>query len=179
MANTSSLEIKPLQVDNGEEEGWGADTRLSIVEKTENDTTKIYKAISSYEGKELGLLIFIPKAKEGEKGFGKGIVLQSIGSQSDNLLHVLSNLYKQKVDTSSKFANTLNVTYVNLKEFAKSVTGQEGEYTAANEYKLFFEGNNDDDYAEIFLNVNSKDNWIELREKDEEYRPIVLRFLRQ
>ena len=68
---------------------------------------------------------------------------------------------------------------MNLKEFAKAVTGLEGQYTAANQYKLFFEGKVDIDYAELYLNVNPTDNWIEIREKDEEYRPIVLRFLKQ
>jgi len=178
-SDTITYAVQPLQIDNGEEEGWGADIKLSIVEKSENDTAKIYKAVSSYNGKELGLLISVPKRKEGDKGFGQGISLKSIGTQSDYLLRTLCQLYKQTVDTTATFAKDVNVTYVNLKEFAKAVAGQEGQYTAANEYKLFFEGKSDEDYAELYLNVNPTDNWIELREKDEEYRPIVLRFLRQ
>lgn len=110
---------------------------------------------------------------------GHGISLQSIGSRSDYLLQTLYQLYKQTVDTTATFAKSIYVTYVNLKEFAKAVAGQEGHYTAANEYKLFFEGKGDEEYAELYLNINLVDNWIELREKDEEYRPIVLRFLRQ
>ncbi|MEJ0102003.1 MAG: hypothetical protein WDO19_05325 [Bacteroidota bacterium] len=104
------------------------------------------------KGKDLGLLITVPKAKEGSKGFGKGITLKSIGSESDYLLLTLAKLYKQKTDTSLKFASSVSVTYVNLKEFAKSIAGQEGQpYTTANEYKLFFEGSNDEDYAEFYL----------------------------
>jgi hypothetical protein len=168
--------IQPLQIDNSEE-GWGGDINLSIIEKTENDTTHIYKAVSSYEGKELGLLVIVPKRKEGNKGFSQGITLKSIGVPSDNLLRTLSQLYKQTPYNNAAFTNSISVTYVNLKEFAKSVTGQEGQYTVANEYKLFFEGNNDEDYAELYLNINPAGNWIELREKDEECRPAVLRFL--
>lgn len=178
-SDTTTYAVQPLLVDNGEEEGWGADIKLSIVAKAENDTARIYKAISSYKGQELGLLVFVPKRKEGDKGFGQGISLQSIGYQSDYLLQTLYQLYKQTVDTTATFAKKINVTYVNLKEFAKAVSGQEGQYTAANEYKLFFEGKGDEDYAELYLNINPVDNWIELREKDEEYRPLVLRFLRQ
>lgn len=178
-SDTILYTVKPLQIDNGEEEGWGADIRLSIVAKSENDTANIYKALSSYNGRDLGLLVSVPKRKEGDKGFGQGISLKSIGTQSDYLLQTLSQLYKQPVDNTATFAKDINVTYVNLKEFAKAVAGQEGQYTAANEYKLFFEGKSDEDYAELYLNVNSKDNWVELREKDEEYRPILLRFLRQ
>ena len=178
-SDTTTFVAQPLQIDNGVEEGWGADIRLSIVEKTESDTANIYKALSSYNGQQLGLLVTIPKRKEGNKGFGQGISLRSIGSPSDFLLRTLHKLYKQTVDTTATFAKDINVTYVNLKEFAKAVAVQEGQYTAANEYKLFFEGKSDEDYAEIYLNVNPIDNWIELREKDEEYRPILLRFLRQ
>jgi hypothetical protein len=176
---TETYAVQPLQIDNGEEEGWGADIRLSIVEKSENDTAKIYKVVSSYNGQELGLLVSVPKRKEGDKGFGQGISLKSIGTQSDYLLRTLQQLYKQPLDTTATFTKDINVTYVNLKEFAKAVAGQEGQYTAANEYKLFFEGKSDEDYAELYLNVNPTHNWIEIREKDEEYRPIVLRFLRQ
>jgi hypothetical protein len=178
-SSTKTYAVQPLQIDKGEEEGWGADIRLSIVEKSENDTAKIYKAISSYNSQELGLLVSVPKRKEGDKGFGEGISLKSIGTQSDYLLRTLQRLYKQPIDTTTSFTKDINVTYVNLKEFGKAVAGQEGQYTAANEYKLFFEGKSDEDYAELYLNINSTDNWIEIREKDEEYRPIVLRFLRQ
>ncbi|MBK8564013.1 MAG: hypothetical protein IPN76_11895 [Saprospiraceae bacterium] len=136
----------------------GADIKLSIVQKSENDTAKIYKAVSSYNGQELGLLVSIPKRKEGDKGFGQGISLRSIGTQSDYLLRTLYQLYKQPADTTATFAKDINVTYVNLKEFAKAVAGQEGQYTAANEYKLFFEGKSDEDYAELYLNVNPTDN---------------------
>jgi hypothetical protein len=176
---TKTNPVQPLQIDNSEKEGWGVDIKLSIVEKSENDTAKIYKAVSSYNGQELGLLVSVPKHKEGEKAFGQGISLKSIGTQSDYLLQTLYQLYKQKVDTTVTFTKAISVTYVNLKEVAKTLAGEGGQYTAANEYKLFFETQNGEEYAELYLNVNPTDNWIELREKDEEYRSILLRFLRQ
>lgn len=176
-STTTKYAVQPLKIGD-EDEGWGADIRLSIVEKSENDTAKIYKAVSLYNAKELGLIVSVPKRKEGAKGFGQGISLKSIGTSSDYLLQTLSKLYKQPLDPTAAFVNDINVTYVNLKEFAKSVAGQEGQYTAANQYKLFFEGK-DEEYAEVFLNVNSEENWIELAEKDEEYRPDLLRFLRR
>ncbi len=172
--------IKELVIDNGEEEGWGADIRLSITSILETDTTKIFKAISSYEGKNLGLLVSIPKAKEGDKGFAKGITFGSLGIESDYLLSTLAKLYKQKMDASIKFISSISVTYVNLKEFAKSLGAQDGgQYTTPSEYKLFFEGNGDDDYAELYVNINPDENWIELREKDEEYRSALIKFLKR
>jgi hypothetical protein len=68
---------------------------------------------------------------------------------------------------------------VNLNELAKSISGKEEQYKAIDEYKLFLEGNSNEDYAELYLNINSTENWIELREKDEEYRTAILRFLRK
>jgi hypothetical protein len=46
-------------------------------------------------------------------------------------------------------------------------------------YGVWIQGKdeNENDYAELYLNINSAENWIELREKDEEYRPAVLQFL--
>jgi hypothetical protein len=179
MEKQDTFPVKELVVDKGEEEGWGGDIRLSIVSASETDTSRNYKAISNYEGKHLGIELSVPKSKEGSKGFSKGIIIKSIGSESDNLLRTLAKLYKQKPDTSLKFVNVISVTYVNLKEFAKSLTGQEGEsYTMASEYKLFFEGKGENDYAELYVNVNPDEHWIEIKEKDDEYRPALIKFFK-
>jgi hypothetical protein len=178
--NNETFPVKELFVDNGDEEGWGADIRLSIISNSETDTSKIFTATSTYEGNKLGLLVSVPKKKEGEKGFSSGITLSSIGAESDNLLKVLSKLYKQKVDTTLKFTNSVSVTYVNLDEFAKSLGAQDGgQYKTENQYKLFYEGEKEGDYAELYLNINPTEHWIELKEKDEEYRPIIIKFFRQ
>ena len=178
--NNDSYPIKELVIDNGEEEGWGADIRLSIVSVAETDTSKLYTAISTYQGTKLGLLVSIPKQKEGGKGFASGIVLKSIGTESDNLIQTLAKLYKQKSDSSLKFTNSISVTYVNLDEFAKSLGAEDGgEYKTQNQYKLFYEGLNEEDYAELYLNIDPTEHWIELREKDEEYRPVIIKFLKK
>lgn len=178
--NSETFPTKELIIDNGEEEGWGADIRLSIVSIEETDTSKLYTAISTYQDKKLGLLVSIPKKKEGDKGFASGISLKSIGPESDNLLLTLAKLYKQKADSSLKFTNSISVTYVNLDEFAKSLGAQDGgDYKTQNQYKLFYEGSDEDEYAELYLNISSTEHWIELREKDEEYRPIIIKFLKQ
>jgi len=175
-----TYQIKELQIYNGEEEGWGADIRLSIVSATETDTSKLYTAISTYEGRQLGLLISTPKKKEGSQGFSSGIILKTIGIESDFLLQTIAKLYKQKIDTNFRFTKVLSMTYVNLDEFAKSLEARDGgDYKTENQYKLFYEGNEEGDYAEIYLNINATENWIELREKDEEYRPVIIKILKQ
>src|SRR3982751_4622921 len=75
-ANTA-FTASPLIIENDEGEGWGGDLKLSITEIKENDTAKIYKAVSTHEGANLGLLVIVPKAK-GKKGFDSGLTLSSI-----------------------------------------------------------------------------------------------------
>ena len=43
--------------------------------------------------------------------------------------------------------------------------------------KLFYESANENEYAELYLNINENEHWVEIREKDEEYRKAVLGFL--
>jgi hypothetical protein len=178
-ASSAGFPVQPLKISSAEE-GWGADLRLSIVNKSENDSAEIYTVVSSYEGKELGFLLTMKKTKEGKKGFGNGITLKSTGVTSDNLLRTLSKLYKQKEDTSLKFVSSVTVNYANLNELAKELGGQKEEaYVVASEYKLFFEGKAGEDYAELFLNINENEHWVELMEKDEEYRPSIIKFLKK
>lgn len=175
---TTKFPAMPLIIENGEEDGWGGDLKLSITDIQENDTAKIYKAISTHEGKNVGLLVTVPKAKEKNKGFAGGFILASLGKESDDLLATLASVYKQKADSSIQFINSISLNYVNLGEFAKSLGGKEsGSKNASAEYKLFFQG--DEDYAELYLNVNPEEHWIELKEKDEEYRPAIIKFLRK
>ena len=179
-SNNEILPIKELVIDNGEEEGWGADIRLSIISVKETDTSRVFITTSTYEGKKLGFSVSVPKAKEGNSGFASGIVVKSIGPESDNLLLTLSKLYKQKADTTLKFTESVSLTYVNLDEFAKSLGAKDGgEYKTENQYKLFYEGIKEGEYAEIYLNINQTEHWIELKEKDEEYRPIIIKFLKR
>lgn len=173
--NTDFL-IKPLIVLNDKDDGWGGDIRLSVVDISENDTSKIYKAVSRSNNEDFGLLIYVTKKRINSQGFGDAITLRTIGKESDNLLHKLSELYKQRIAPGSKFADQVSASFVDLTIFAKSVTGSTGNTNPnIKQYKLFFETK--DDEGELFLNINSADKWLELSEKDPEYRPVVLQAL--
>lgn len=118
---------KPLILDK--EAGWGADIRLSVIDKSETDTVTFFKAVSIYNGKNLGFLLSVPKEKKESKGFGKGITMKSLGQESDNLLQVLSQLYNVQLDNKRKFTKSSSLSYVDLQEFARSLQGQEnGSY---------------------------------------------------
>jgi hypothetical protein len=47
------------------------------------------------------------------------------------------------------------------------------------DFGIFFEGITCEDYAAVFLNIDSMDNWLALSEMDKAYQPVLLCFLRQ
>jgi hypothetical protein len=181
-SNKHTFPIKPLIIDNGEEsEGWGADIRLSLIEIISTQSSTIYKAVSSYKGKNIGFEINIPKnISESEKGGPQILTIKSNGEVSDNLLDALSDLYKQKSNKRRKFAKVVLTDFIDLNEFSEKTFGKEAvTKTKTKELKVFFTTKNPDNSSELYLNINDTENWIEIKEKDSEYRPLIINFLTQ
>jgi len=173
----TNFPIKQLIIpgDNGDDWGDG-DFVLSITNISENETGKVYKAVSSYKNEELGLLIIVPKSKSEKNGFGNNIILKSIGKPSDKLLALMAQLYKQTLSPDSKFVSSISTEYVDLKEFAKSLGDTNNKESDTKEYKLFFTNKNDE--AELYLNIKPNDRIVEVKEKDQEYRPTIIQMLK-
>ena len=178
-STTNKYPVQPLFIDNGDEEGWGADIRLSLTEIISTDSMVTYKAISSYEGKKVGLEFTLPIAKPATENSPTEILqIKTCGENSDNLLRLLSKLYRLKVDTNAHFISSVKLAFVDLNEFARSKFGKDAiPQTDSKEMKLFFETEDPEDYAELYVNINDKEHWLELREKDEGYRRQVIKFL--
>jgi hypothetical protein len=91
---------------------------------------------------------------------------------------LLSRLYKLKFDTTKHFVGFAKLAFVDLNEFARAKFGKDAvPHTDAKEMKLFFETEDPDDYAELYVNINDKEHWLEIREKDKGYREQVIKFL--
>lgn len=161
----NSFAKKPLIIEK--EEGWGADIQLSFTEYSTTDTTLVYGINSNYDGKDIGFILIIPK-----KGFGK-LTIKSKGKSSDNFLQAIRNIYKYPADTS-KIADSINADCLSLAELNRP--GETGVVLAAQK-KLFFQGADEEDYAELFLNINEQKHCVELKEKDPEYRPVIIKLL--
>ena len=172
--------IKPVTkfVDNGDDTGWG-DFGLSIVSVSESDSTTTYKLLSTWEnGRNVGLQIEVPK-KDGEKGFGHSLKFKSIGSASDNLISFMAKEYEQKLDSPSNFVPEISLDYVNMDTFGKTLGAKPENDATLHQYKLFFQGPNQNDYAELYLNINDSAKRIDIKEKDQEYRPLLIKFLQK
>jgi len=153
----SSLSTAPsyqeLVIDRGKN-GQGADIKIAIISTSLTDTSIIYHALSTYNGNQLGLNLALPK-KVGSNPFGGKIVLNRMGKESDYLLQTLAKLYRQRFDTALKFKNSVAVNGMNLEEYAKEMSEKEHTtYTPGSQYKLFFESDSGEDYAELYMKIN-------------------------
>jgi hypothetical protein len=176
---TFTYPVQPLLIHNDEEEGWGADIRLSLAEVISTDSLITYKAISSHEAKNVAVEFVLPNNKAGNENSPTQILeIKTCGEGSDNLLMLLSKLYKIKIDTTKHFIGFTKLAFVDLDEFAKAKFGKDAiPQTDTKEMKLFFETEDPEDYAELYVNINDKEHWLEIREKDEGYREQVVKFL--
>ena len=169
-ADSRNFPIRPLIIES-EDEGWGGDIKLSYTKSLTTDNTVSYEVNSTYKSKEIGFEVSVPK------GSGK-LTIKRMGLASDNFLHLLADIYKQKTDTASKFVDFITIDCMNMGDYVDSLNKQsDGNYVTTAQYKLFFQGKNEDDYAELFLDVNETNHLIELKEKDEEYRPAIIKLL--
>ena len=162
------------------EDGW-FDIFLKVTEDKKTDSSHIYIAKGLYKNKTVGLQIEVSsKIKAGivndeidsENGFlSNGVKFKSIGTESDEFIKALAELYNQPAvkNFSSK---TISATTFSLND--KSVNLQKSDYY---KLKLFFEENDENLYSEMYLNINTKKQEIEIHEKDEAYREPIIKVL--
>lgn len=168
-ATLIKYEAKPLQIKD-DDEGLGADIRMSVTEIKQLDTGILYKVNALNNNSQIGFDIIAPLTKSGRLKF------RSAGNISDSFIAFFGKLYRQKLKPDAKFVNYITVECIDLGEFIDSLyQHSEDKYEKIHEYKLFFEGKTEQEYAELFLNINKEEHWIEMAEKDEEYRPALIR----
>jgi hypothetical protein len=96
------------------------------------------------------------------------VLYRSIGEDSDAFVQVLDELYGTKLN-SKTMRKEIPFTAISLEgnpqDLAKGIT----------KIKLFFEGDNEEEYAELFTNIHLSVRRLEFREKDEEYRPAIVK----
>ena len=161
-------------------EGW-CDIFLTVTADTKTTTGHRYIAKGMYHGKVVGLQIEISGSigagiVDGRPGVASGFLkdavrFTSIGRESDELVKALAGLYKQPAGKG--FTKTVvSATVFSLNDKAVDLDKKD-QY----KLKLFFGGDNEQLYAELFMNVNTEKGEIELNEKDQSYRADIIRVL--
>ena len=159
------------------------DIFLQITNDVKSDGSHVYTGQGMYKSKIVGIKIELasniphgitPDGEVNSKtGFVRnGLRLSSIGQESDELVGALSELYK--VPSNKVFSkNIISATAFSLNQ--KVADLDKSDYY---KFKLFFnENGNEDEYAEIYLNINTGERIIEIHEKDPEYRTAIINAL--
>jgi hypothetical protein len=170
--SASKPEYKPVVIKNGMENGHPSGIRIAIQTTKDSDKSTTYKLLSSYQGSPVGFLIVIPRETDGKQQVSPSYI-KSLGEPSNLFLHLLAEQYKQKLDSTTKMADSIPFICMNL----YSVLGppdklKEGDWIAA-QYKLFFDADTNGEDAELFMNI-ATGKWIEFAEKDDEYRAHLM-----
>ena len=152
---------------------WGANFKLHIQSKTTKNTSYVYKVCSFNKDIPVGFELEVPIKLD---KFGEGVTFKSLGDTSDNFLKFLFSLYELNLQDNLKFTNNTNCNYTCLNDIPFKGDGQK-RLKSVNYIKVFFEGTQEKEYAELYVNIDEGNNVIEFEEKDFEYRPYIAFFL--
>lgn len=180
-SNSPDSNLKEITEVADQEEGF-VDISLKIVSEQKTKDSYIYIAKGLFQSKIVGAKFEVKSnmpnginndgSLDAKNGFIRnGIKISTIGNESDELVKAISKLYG--FPTENKFtSNALLPT-----SFSLNQSNVELDNAGYYKFKLFFrdgEKDNEEDYCEIFFNVNTKNKTIELFEKDEEYRDLLI-----
>lgn len=162
LVNTSVFPAQPMQL------VAPANLRLSYTGRTVTDSSVFYQVMATYKGESFGFNLSVPKGEAGIAYFS------STGKSSDDLLHFMQETYGRPVDAMARFGDYVPASFLSL-----GTLGASDSTAPGTQNKLLFRGKTAGDSAELYLDVNEKEHWIELAEKDTIYRARVIGALMQ
>src|SRR5205814_10246977 len=98
------------------------------------------------------------------------LAYHSVGADSDAFVQVLDELYGTKIGPKA-MAQETRFTGISLEGDPHDLS------KGPVKIKTFYESGKESDYAEFFTDIDLAAHRIEVHEKDEEYRPAVVRAL--
>jgi len=152
---------------------WGGNFKLHIQSEAHKDNAYVYTVCSLYEGNQVGFELQIPADI---KTFGEGVVFRSLGSISDHFITALFSIYGLYPQDNLRFVDSISCNYAGLNDLEYKGDGQK-RLSHINYIKVFFEGNDEEEYAELYVNIDRNNKTIEFEEKEYEYRPYVAMLL--
>ena len=169
---------EPPQITAEVEEGF-VDLLLYIREhKIQPDGTQLMRAVGLHKGSEVGLVVMLgSRWSAGSLGKDWAVTThqgtatyESIGPQSDALVRVLNDLYQTKL-AAADMKPRVEFTAISLGGDPRDLSKEKVHI------KLFFEADNDEEYAEVFTNIDLPHRRLEIREKDNAYRTPLMKAL--
>jgi hypothetical protein len=152
---------------------WGGNFKLHIQSKESKQNSYVYTVCSLYEENQIGFELQIPTDI---KTFGEGVIFKSLGNISDDFITALFSIYGLYLQNNLKFVDSISCNYTGLNDLVYKSGGQK-RLSHINYIKVFLEGNGEDEYAELYVNIDETNKTIEFEEKDYEYRPYVAMLL--
>ena len=166
LINNSVFPIQPMQMEAP------ANLRLFYTGKTVTDSSVFYQVMATYKGETIGFNLSIPKGEGGTAYFS------GTGKVSDNFLHFMQEIYGRPVDTTIRFGDEVSAHFVSLGAFVPDSTARSLE-NLGTKNKLVFRSATTGDSAELYLDINEKEHWIGLAERDTLYRARLLKAMAQ
>lgn len=165
--SSTALKGKRLRI----KESKGICLRFSFTDSHPAEGGTVYQVVSNYDNKNIGFDLAAPY--DG----GLKLIIRSTGDNSNNFLQVLQNLYLQETDSSLKFTDSIVADCLPMGGYMDRMNKGSSNNARIVEHKLFFQGKKKDEYAEFYLTINEKENWIELKETDPAFRPAFIKLL--
>jgi hypothetical protein len=166
---------QPLQIDKNEVNG--ITIRMSIIENWDTDTTHCLMVRSIYEGEDVGFILALPSRQKLNNRIGNGIAIRGVGPDSDEFLQLLARLYRQPLDKSARFVDSIEPIYIDRLAISAAIVGSVTDSTGELDYTLFFRRDDDSEVAELALNIDASEQWLELRETDTADRQKLIHLL--
>ena len=176
LVNTSVYPVQAMQV------VAPVGLKLSYTGKTATDSSFFYQVTSTYKGEVFEFNLSVPRKETGIA------YLSSKGKPSDDLLHFMQGLYGQRVDSASHMGGYIGASFSSLGALIATTdtVGKPGADSAklqkpaslGTQNKLIFR-DAAGDQAEIYLDIDEKEHWIGLMEKDSANRAPLIRCLTQ
>jgi hypothetical protein len=169
----------PPEVTSEEEEGGFHDLVFYIQEqKRLPDGSQSIRSVGTHKGRQIGFEVVLGPswqsgslAKTVSLAMYRGIVTyRSTGADSDAFVQVLDELYGTKIGPKA-MARQVQFSGISLEGDPRDLAKGPAKI------KLFFESGGQDDYAELFTNIELNARRLEVREKDEGYRSPVVKAL--
>jgi hypothetical protein len=148
--------------------------------QTNDDGTKVFVVYfgGTYGGESVDVAIALSSEWDEERTPGfpiptywSEIAIGVVNEESHALLRVLASVYESKIASNSQLRDTINARVVSIGVNPTDIDSR------PTQLKVFFTKPFQEEYGEVYLNLDPLKKTVEWNEKDPEYRGAILKAL--